>query len=72
MVLIPLKLQEGKGGEEEMRRKKGQSILEYVILLTVIVAAIAFAAVQFIKPAVEKTLEDSQNVIQGATGRLPR
>jgi len=55
-----------------MRRKKGQSILEYVILLTVIVAAIAYAAVQFIKPAVEKTLEDSQNVMQGATGRLPR
>ena len=54
-----------------MRRKRGQSILEYVIILTVIVAAIAVAATQFIKPAVEKGLEDSQRSIQGATERLP-
>jgi len=55
-----------------MRRKKGQSILEYVIVLTVIVAAIAFAARSFIGPAVNQALQDSQSTIQGATNRLPR
>ena len=55
-----------------MRRKKGQSILEYVIVLTAIVAAIAFAARAFIGPAVNKALEDSGGSIEGATGRLPQ
>ncbi len=54
-----------------MRSRKGQSILEYVIILTVIVAAIAFAAAKFIKPGVEKGLEQSQNVIEGAVKQLP-
>ncbi len=35
-----------------MRRKRGQSILEYVIVLTAIVAAIAFVAAQMIGPAI--------------------
>ncbi|MGE5309363.1 MAG: hypothetical protein ACM3OC_09780 [Deltaproteobacteria bacterium] len=51
-------------------RKKGQSILEYVIVLTVIVAAIALMASQTIKPAVEKGMTDSSNAIQSATGKL--
>jgi len=58
---------EGRG----MYKKKGQSILEYVIVLTVIVAAIAYAASQFIKPAVQRALEDSNASIRNATGRLP-
>lgn len=40
--------------------KSGQSTLEYVIVLTAIVAAILFAATQFIKPGV--------NRIYGETG----
>ncbi|MGD9014674.1 MAG: hypothetical protein PVI33_01430 [Candidatus Omnitrophota bacterium] len=55
-----------------MRKKKGQSILEYVIVLTAIVAAIAFAARQFIAPSVQQALDDSSQSISGATGRLPR
>lgn len=55
-----------------MRRKKGQSILEYVIVLTAIVAAIAFAATRFIGPAASKALEDSSGSIEGATSRLPQ
>lgn len=55
-----------------MRRKKGQSILEYVIILTAIVAAIAYAAVNFIGPASTKALEDSAGSIESATSRLPK
>jgi hypothetical protein len=54
-----------------MRRRKGQSILEYVIVLTVIVAAIAFAATRFIGPAVTTGMENSQRSMEGATNRLP-
>lgn len=54
-----------------MCRKKGQSVLEYVIVLTVIVAAIALAATSLIKPAVNKALDDSAKSIKDATGRLP-
>lgn len=38
-------------------RRKGQSTLEYVIILTTIIAAILFAATQFIKPRVEDSLK---------------
>lgn len=55
-----------------MRRKKGQSILEYVIILTVIVAAIAVAAGTLIKPAVNKAVDDSAKTIESATRRLPK
>jgi uncharacterized protein YpmB len=55
-----------------MRRRKGQSILEYVIVLTVIVAAIAVAAGTLIKPAMNKAVDDSSKTIQSATERLPK
>ena len=54
-----------------MCRKKGQSILEYVIVLTVIVVAIAFAAKSYIKTGVEKGLQDAGSTITYATGQLP-
>jgi hypothetical protein len=54
-----------------MRRKKGQSILEYVIVLTVIVAAIALAAGTLIKPAITKALEESKGTIETAGSKLP-
>lgn len=54
-----------------MRKKRGQSILEYVIVLTVIVAAIAAAATSLIRPAVNRALGDAANTINGATSRLP-
>ena len=55
-----------------MRRRKGQSILEYVIVLTVIIAAIAVAAATIIKPAVTNALTKSKGAIDGAVGRLPQ
>ena len=57
-----------------MRRRKGQSILEYVIVLTAIVAAIAFVAARMIVPAIQGpggVGEEMQETIEGAGGRLP-
>jgi len=56
----------------KMRCKKGQSILEYVIVLTVIVAAIAFAATKFIGPAIKGAFEGSKGTIDKATSQLPK
>ena len=55
-----------------MRRKKGQSILEYVIVLTVVVAAIAYAAAKFIGPAIQSAFEGSKGTIDKATSQLPK
>lgn len=54
-----------------MSKKKGQSILEYVIVLTVIVAGIAYAAAKFLKPAVEGGINNTAKSIAGSTVRLP-
>ena len=53
-----------------MHRKKGQSILEYVIVLTVIVAAIAAAANSVINNAVNQGFTDASDTITTATGKL--
>ncbi|MBU4251667.1 MAG: hypothetical protein KKC39_01995 [Candidatus Omnitrophica bacterium] len=55
-----------------MYKKKGQSILEYVIVLTVIVIAVALAATNLIKPAVNKGLDDAAKTINKATDQLPK
>lgn len=56
-----------------MRRgRKGQSILEYVIVLTVIVAAIALAATTLIKPAVNSAMGGAAATINGIANRLPK
>lgn len=55
-----------------MGNKKGQSILEYVIVLTVIVAAIAFAANALIGPAVNTSVSSASGSITGAAARLPK
>ncbi|MDP2905739.1 MAG: hypothetical protein Q8O22_05500 [Candidatus Omnitrophota bacterium] len=39
-----------------MFRKKGQSTLEYVLILTAIIGAIIVAATTFVKPRVEESL----------------
>ena len=43
--------------------KKGQMIIEYVIVFTVIVLVIIFAATAFIRPSVNKLFEDTAGVI---------
>jgi Flp pilus assembly pilin Flp len=54
-----------------MRKAKGQSILEYVIVLTAIIAAIVVAAVTLIKPAVTNLSNKTAGVITGAAAQLP-
>ncbi|MBP7087756.1 MAG: hypothetical protein KBB01_00510 [Candidatus Omnitrophica bacterium] len=46
-----------------MLKKKSQNILEYVIILAAIVAAIIFAAREVIRPAVDNMFADSADVI---------
>ncbi len=54
-----------------MGNRKGQSILEYVIVLTVIVIAVAVAAKAFIAKGVDKGLTDAGKTIEYATSQLP-
>ena len=54
-----------------MHKRKGQSILEYVIVLTVIVAGIAVAANSFLKKAVQDGVNNTANSISTATAKLP-
>ena len=54
-----------------MRNKRGQSVLEYVIVLTIVVAAIAFGARTFLQPAVQQGTTDASNSVINATARLP-
>lgn len=53
-----------------MRRRKGQSILEYVIVLTVIIAAIAMAAKTHLSNGISTGFENAGNAIETATGQL--
>jgi len=50
------------------RDERGQSTVEYVIVFTAIAAAIIFAAVNIIRPAVNKTYNEAGDSIErGAT-----
>jgi len=44
-----------------MLKKKGQSTLEYLLVLTAIIGAIIIAATKFVKPQVEGSLEHVSN-----------
>lgn len=54
-----------------MRRRKGQSILEYVIVLTVIIAAIAYAAKTYLKGGIETGFSNAGAAINYSSGKLP-
>lgn len=55
-----------------MRRggKRGQSIFELMLLITVVLAAIAVGMGTIIKPGVNKTMTDSKDIMEGASGNL--
>jgi len=53
-----------------MRKKKGQSTLEYVIILTAIIAAIVFAAATFLKPKVESSYGHVSNQMEQGVQQL--
>ncbi len=52
------------------KNQKGQSILEYVIVLTAIVAVLVWAGATLIKPAVEKGLNDTTQAVGDVGGKL--
>lgn len=54
-----------------MRRKKGQSILEYVIVLTVIIAAIAYAARSFLSEGINAGFTNAGAAINFTSSKLP-
>lgn len=51
-------------------RRKGQSTLEYVIILTAIIGAILFAATQFIKPRVQNSLDSVTNTMEKQVNKI--
>jgi Flp pilus assembly pilin Flp len=53
-----------------MVKKKGQSILEYVIILAAITAAVIWAASNAVTPAVKQMFTDSSNMITSKTTLL--
>lgn len=53
------------------RKKSGQSVLEYVIVLTAIIAIIILAATNLIKPAVNRAMEEAASSINNAANQLP-
>lgn len=58
-----------KGGEK-MFKARGQSTLEYVLVLTAIVAAIIFAATKFVKPRVENSMDHVSQEMEDQVGRI--
>jgi uncharacterized protein (UPF0333 family) len=51
-------------------QKKGQSTLEYVLVLTAIVAAIILAATKFVKPRVEGSMDHVSGQMQGQVEKI--
>lgn len=58
-----------KGGEK-MLKSKGQSTLEYVLVLTAIIAGIIFAASRFIQPRVQSSLDHVTQEMDDQVGRI--
>ncbi len=53
-----------------MRVKKGQSILEYTLILAAIIAGIIFAARTLVRPAVEQNFTDATDAMTRMSGEL--
>ncbi|MDD5584314.1 MAG: hypothetical protein PHV55_04595 [Candidatus Omnitrophica bacterium] len=51
-----------------MRKRRAQSILEYIIILSAITAAVIAAASSLVTPAVTTMFNDSTDVITNKTG----
>lgn len=52
------------------KKKKGQSILEYVIVLTAVVAVLVWAGATLFKPAVERGFNNTTDAVDQVSGKL--
>ena len=50
--------------------RRGQSTLEYILVLAAILVAVIFAANTLMRPAVNTAMTDASNTITSATGKL--
>ena len=53
-----------------MLNRKGQSTLEYVIIITAIIAAVILGATTFLKPRVESSLDHVTTQMQSGVERV--
>lgn len=53
-----------------MLKKKAQSILEYVIVLTAIIAGVILVASQFLQPRVQSSLDHVSSEMEQAVRRI--
>ena len=58
------------GWSKGRRRIRGQSTLEYILVIAAILAAVIVAATALINPAVTKTMSDSKGIIENTSGKL--
>lgn len=67
---ISIVMKKGVSNVIKVKTKKGQSTLEYVLVIAVIIAAVAIAAGQFLRPAVNTTVQQAGNYMIGAANKL--
>lgn len=53
-----------------MKKRKAQGILEYVVVLTAIIAVIIFAATNLIRPSATGIYEETTAVIDSAAAKM--
>jgi len=52
------------------RKRRAQSILEYTLILSAIIAGIIFAAKSMVRPAVEQSFTDATDSMNRMTGKF--
>lgn len=52
------------------RRARGQSTLEYILVIAAVLLAILAAVVKVLTPAVDKTVTDSGSIVNRASAQL--
>ncbi len=51
-------------------KRKAQSTLEYILVLTAIVGVLIWTAISFLKPAVKNSLNNAGTAISKAAGKM--
>lgn len=53
-----------------MKRRRGQSTLEYILVLTAVLIALIVAAASSVGPGVQNTMNQAGNVVQKASNKV--